>query len=474
MGGSRVIELAGARISVVGLGASGRAALDVAATLGARTRGFDAREEAVDAARGVGGELLALVDPAELARAATDDADIVVVSPGIPAHAPIYARAAERGIPVWSEVELAWQLRARRADGSSAPWLTITGTNGKTTTVSMTSTILTEAGLVAPAVGNVGTPIVEVAARGDVDALAVELSSFQLHSTRSVSPLASVCLNVAPDHLDWHGGHEAYRAAKARVYERTRKACVYTDAGTRAMVEDADVIAGARAVGTTLGVPRLGEIGVVEDLIVDRAFASPAVELATLADFTAFGVLPAHVLTNALAAAALARAYGVEAADIGRGLRAVTPGEHRISLVATRNGVRYVNDSKATNAHAAAASLSAQEEGTCVWIAGGLAKGARFDELVAHARTRLRGVVVIGEDREPIVSALERHAPDVPRFEVGSADHGEVMRRAVEAATRFAREGDTVLLAPACASMDQFADYADRGEKFAQAVKEAR
>lgn len=473
--------MAGARIAVVGLGKSGLAAADVARTLGATVTGFDASAQAVT--RAGEGWARAAADPAELADAvALEEPDIVVVSPGVPSHAPLYAMARLRGLRVWSEVELAWQVQAPLRDGGYAPWLTLTGTNGKTTTVSMTSTILTAAGWKAPAVGNVGTPIVEVAARGGVDVLPVELSSFQLHSTHSVSPLASACLNIAPDHLDWHQGFDNYAADKAKVFARTQVACLYNVAYplTRRMVEQADVLEGARAVGVSLDSPALAELGLVEDVLCDRAFlaerATHAAELATLADLAQLAPggdgVPAHIVLDALFAAGLARAFGASPRQVRDGLREFQPGDHRIQLVGVARGARWVDDSKATNAHAAAASLVGVTPGTAVWIAGGLAKGARFDDLVLQVRDRLRAVVLIGVDREPLRDALERHAPDVPRFEVNSPEHGAVMRSAVGAAASFAKPGDTVLMAPACASMDQFASYAHRGEAFARAVEE--
>ncbi|GAA1624103.1 UDP-N-acetylmuramoyl-L-alanine--D-glutamate ligase [Georgenia ruanii] len=486
-------DLDGARVAVVGLGTSGRAALEALGATGARLAGYDAAPAALDAARDSGevpdrAALRAAPDPAELADAVlAARPDVVVVSPGIPAVSPLLTRAAAAGVPTWSEVELAWRLQAARPDGTRAPWLTLTGTNGKTTTVGMLASILTAAGERAAEVGNVGTPIVRVATRPGADApdvLAVELSSFQLHSTHTVSPEASACLNIAPDHLDWHGSYEAYRAAKARVYERTRVACVYNEADpqTRHMVEEADVVEGARAVGFTLGTPAVGQVGVVEDLLVDRAFAPErhrggAAELATLDDLAhlapAGAGVPRHVVANALAAAALARAHGVAPAHVRQGLRDFPAGAHRIERVATVDGVAYVDDSKATNAHAAAASLRAVTPGTCVWIAGGLAKGARFDDLVAEQREHLRAVVLIGTDREPLRSALARHAADVPVIEV-DADDDRVMPTAVAEAARLAQPGDTVLLAPACASMDQFRSYAERGEAFARAARELR
>ncbi|HLT84763.1 MAG TPA: UDP-N-acetylmuramoyl-L-alanine--D-glutamate ligase [Phototrophicaceae bacterium] len=475
--------LAGARVVVVGLGTSGRAAAEVLTTLGAHVEGVDRSEAAVEAAGselGPAVRLTAAPDDAALAELVlTAGADLAVVSPGVPAGSPLLTRAAAAGLPCWSEVELAWQVQ-RTATTTAPDWLTITGTNGKTTTVGMLSSILTAAGLRAPAVGNVGTPVVRVVAEGGADALAVELSSFQLHLTHSVEPLASVCLNLAPDHLDWHGSFAAYRDAKARVYARTRGACVYTDAVTRTMVEEADVAEGARAVGTVLGTPAVGELGVVEDVLCDRAFEprrqTHAAPLATLADLAHLapegGEVPGHVVADALAAAALARARGVAPEAVAAGLRAFTGGRHRIEVVATRGGVTWVDDSKATNAHAARASLAALPDGRGVWVAGGLAKGASFDELVRDVAGRLRAVVLIGVDRAPLREALARHAPDVPLTEVTAGDTGDVMTHAVAAAARHARPGDTVLLAPACASMDQFTDYGARGDAFAAAVRE--
>ncbi|MDO5494096.1 MAG: UDP-N-acetylmuramoyl-L-alanine--D-glutamate ligase [bacterium] len=474
------------RLGIVGLGASGRAAAEVATTLGAVVAGYDASAAAVEAAAAdlPGATLAHVADPAALAAAVLDGGpDVVVVSPGVPSHAPLYGAAAAAGVPVWSEVELAWRVRAPRADGTHAPWLTLTGTNGKTTTVGMLSAMLQAGGLTAPAVGNVGEPIVRVAAAGGVDALAVELSSFQLHSTHSVAPLASACLNIAADHLDWHGGWEGYWTDKARVFARTELACVYStaDRQTRRMVEEAEVAEGCRAIGFRLGSPAVGEVGLVEDVLVDRAFVAErrthAAELGTLADLAQLapregGDVPPHVIANALAAAALARAAGVEPGAVRGALRSFRPDHHRIELVGTVGGVAWVNDSKATNAHAARASLAALPDGTAVWIAGGLAKGATFDELVAEVAVKLRAVVLIGKDRAPLRDALARHAPQVPRFEVEAGDDGEVMRQAVVAASRLARPGDTVMMAPASASMDQFVSYAHRGEAFTRAVAE--
>jgi UDP-N-acetylmuramoylalanine--D-glutamate ligase len=286
-----------------------------------------------------------------------------------------------------------------------------------------------------------------------------------------MAPLASAVLNIAEDHVDWHGSMDAYTADKARIYTNTKVACVYNvaDPVTEQLVRDADVQEGCDAVGFTLGVPSVGMLGVVDGVLVDRAYipdaAKSAAELGTVAD-----VNPAapHNVENALAAAALARAYGVRPSAIRDGLRAFAPGAHRISHIADIDGVAYVDDSKATNPHAATASLRAFD--SVVWIAGGLVKGATFDEIVPAVRSRLRGVVLLGADRAVIANALARHAPEVPVVEVASTET-EVMDEVVRAAAGLAQSGDTVLLAPAAASMDLFRDYAHRGDAFAAAVR---
>ncbi|WP_020387373.1 UDP-N-acetylmuramoyl-L-alanine--D-glutamate ligase [Kribbella catacumbae] len=396
------------------------------------------------------------------------DVEVVVTSPGIPPHAPLLAAAVEREIPVWSEIELAWRLRD---PANAAPWLCVTGTNGKTTTVQMLTSILTAAGHRAVAAGNVGLPLLEAVMDPEpYDVIAVELSSYQLHFTDSMSAHSAAVLNIAPDHVDWHGSMDAYAKAKGKIFENCQIACVYNvaDPATEQLVQDADVIEGCRAIGFTLGTPAISMVGLIDELLVDRAFveqrASSALELATLTD-----VIPAapHNVANALAAAALARSFGVPANAVRDGLRVFRPDAHRIAAVGEVAGVNYVDDSKATNPHAAQASLLAYEH--VVWIAGGQAKGATFDELVEAAKERLRGVVLLGQDKAVIAEALARHAPDVPVITVEATDTG-AMETVVGEATKLAQVGDTVLLAPGCASWDMFANYGARGDAFAEAV----
>ncbi|MFC7497546.1 MULTISPECIES: UDP-N-acetylmuramoyl-L-alanine--D-glutamate ligase [unclassified Nocardioides] len=470
----------GVRAVVAGFGVSGFAAADNLNHLGASVTALD-ESDAGD--RPEKAELLEVLGAdVRLGAGSTatlpDDVDLLVTSPGWRPTAPLLAQAAARGVPIWGEVELAWRLRDPH---HHTPWLCVTGTNGKTTTVQMLDAILRAAGLRSIAVGNVGLPIVEAVMDPEpYDVFAVELSSFQLHYTDSMCAESAAVLNVAEDHLDWYTGPTGmadYAADKGRIYERVQRACVYNaaDPETERLVREADVVEGARAVGFTLGMPSVGMVGVVEDILADRAFIeqrqSSAAELCTIADLAS----PApHFVANALAAAALARAHGVSQAAVRDGLRSFRPDGHRIAVVGEKDGVTWVDDSKATNPHAAQSSLLAYDP--VVWVAGGLAKGATFDGLVLAARERLRGVVLLGRDRDVIAGALSRHAPDVPVIvvgddETGPVDGGHAMERVVAAAAELSRPGDTVLLAPGCASMDMFANYGERGDAFASAVR---
>ncbi|MEV5312159.1 MULTISPECIES: UDP-N-acetylmuramoyl-L-alanine--D-glutamate ligase [unclassified Streptomyces] len=468
MGSREVTDWQGKRVTVAGLGVSGVPAAKVLHGLGAIVTVVNDGDD--ERARAQAAELEALGVTVRLGDGATlpDGTELIVTAPGWKPDKPLFTAAEQAGVPVWGDVELAWRLRGP----DSAPWLCVTGTNGKTTTTQMLASILKAAGLRTAAVGNIGVSLLD-AVLGDeqYDVLAVELSSYQLHWAPSLRAHSAAVLNLAPDHLDWHGSMEAYAKDKGRVYEGNRVACVYNvaDKATEDLVREADVEEGCRAIGFTLGTPAPSQLGVVEGILVDRAFVENrqknAQELAEVADVSP----PApHNIANALAAAALARAFGVPPQAVRDGLRAFRPDAHRIEHVADVDGVAYVDDSKATNTHATEASLAAYE--SIVWIAGGLAKGATFDELVAKSAKRLRGVVLIGADRALIREALARHAPEVPVVDLDRTDTG-AMLAAVQEARRLARPGDTVLLAPACASMDMFANYNKRGEAFAEAVR---
>jgi UDP-N-acetylmuramoylalanine--D-glutamate ligase len=383
--------------------------------------------------------------------------DLVVTSPGLRPDHPLLREAAAMGIPVWGEVELAWQLR----DPAGAPWLAVTGTNGKTTTVRMLESILLAAGRRARAVGNVGVSIIDaVTASPPYDVLSVEVSSFQLHWSQSVRPAAGALLNLAPDHLDWHGSMPAYVEVKTRVWAAP---VVVANIDDEYVAELFAAISADTRVGVRLAPPTHGQLGVRDGVLVDRAFAD-GVELVDMVDVHPAGP---HNVTNALCAAALARSQGVSPEAVAAGLRAFRPDPHRNQLVTTHDGVRWVDDSKATNPHAAAASLDAYPR--VVWIAGGQLKDAPVEDLVARFASKLAGVVLLGVDREHIAAALARHAPDVPVITVATHDDG-AMTEVVGAAAGLAHPGDTVLLAPAAASYDMFSGYAERGTRFAAAV----
>ncbi|MEQ1736866.1 MAG: UDP-N-acetylmuramoyl-L-alanine--D-glutamate ligase [Rhodoglobus sp.] len=471
------------RVAVLGLGVTGFAAADTLAELHATVLvvAANATDERVDLLSVIGADLALHSDPLVVPDQLVEfDPELIIVSPGYRPDHPLIAWAQGRGIPIWGDVELAWRLRDKVAP--PAEWILVTGTNGKTTTTQLATHLLVAAGHRAVAAGNIGVPVLDVV-RDPVgfEVVVVEVSSFQLHwiprtGVGALRPLAAVCLNIADDHLDWHGSREAYVESKATVYANTRVACIYNheDPVTVSMVEEADVQEGCRAIGFGRGAPGRSDLGMVGDLIVDRAFLddrhNSALELTTHGELAAAGLAAPHMLSNVLAAAALARAYGASPAHVRAGLATFELDRHRTEIVAVAHGITWVNDSKATNPHAASAALTAFP--SVVWIVGGLLKGVDIGSLVAAHAARLRAAVIIGSDRAEVVAAFARHAPDVPVFEVISAETGLVMPEAVRHAAAVARIGDAVVLAPAAASMDQFIDYADRGSRFASAVTE--
>jgi UDP-N-acetylmuramoylalanine--D-glutamate ligase len=468
---------------VLGLGVTGFAAADTLAELGCAVLvvAASASAERADLVDVIGAKLVLQPDAAILpTEVESFDPELIIVSPGYPVEHVILEWAYAAGIPIWGDVELAWRVRDKV--GQPAEWITVTGTNGKTTTVQLTEHLLIAAGQRAIAVGNIGVPVLD-AVRDPIgfQTLVVELSSFQLHWIRregpgSLAPLVSVCLNVADDHLDWHGSRDAYRDAKATVYWNTRVACVYNkaDTATMHMVEEADVQDGCRAIGFDLGTPGPSDIGVVDGIVVDRAFHddrhSTAVELTTIPELREAGLAAPHMVANVLAASALARAAGIAPEVVRSGLATFRIDHHRTETVGLGAQILWVDDSKATNPHAADAALKSFD--SVVWIVGGLLKGVDVSELVEKHAKRLRAAVVIGVDRDAVLAAFARHAPEVPVFEVRATETSKVMPEAVRLAAAVAVAGDVVLLAPAAASMDQFTDYADRGDRYAAAVRD--
>ncbi|HEV7949121.1 MAG TPA: UDP-N-acetylmuramoyl-L-alanine--D-glutamate ligase [Glaciihabitans sp.] len=474
-------DWSGLRVAVLGLGVTGFAVADTLVELGSRVLvvAGSAKDEQKKLLEVIGGSYLETDVsrvPAELVDFAPE---LLVVSPGFHPDNAILMWAAEQGIPIWGDIELAWRVRDKVTP--VAEWILITGTNGKTTTTQLTTHLLEADGKRVAAVGNIGIPVLDaVRYPAGFDVLVVELSSYQLHwlnhtPNGTLRPWASVCLNIADDHLDWHGSREQYRLAKGRVYTNTQIAAIYNraDAATMRLVEDAEVIDGCRAIGFGLDAPGPSDFGVVDGILCDRAFLAErhttALEITTRDDLVGVGLGAPHNVANVLAAAALARSMDVAPAVIRSALMSFQLDAHRTEHIVTHNNISWIDDSKATNPHAAAASLRAFD--SVVWIVGGLFKGVDVDELVRSHVSRLSAAIMIGVDRAELRLAFERHAPELPLYEVDTADTGEVMPLAVTLSAQVAKPGDVVLLAPAAASMDQFSDYGDRGTRFADAVR---
>jgi UDP-N-acetylmuramoylalanine--D-glutamate ligase len=425
-------SLAGTTVLVAGLGRSGRSAALHLAGFGADVVACDDGEPERGELERAGIEVHTGGTPVEL----LEGRKLLVVAPGLSEHHPLVRSALDGGVEVWSEVELAARL-------TSVPMVGVTGTNGKTTTAELAAAMLTASGRRAVAAGNVGLPLIDaVLARQRPDALVVELSSFQLRFTSTLRLVAGAWLNLAPDHLDWHGSLAAYATAKARVWanQGQRDWSLYA-------VDDpvvASHAAHASGMPVPFGVGRApqGGLGIEAGIALSRVegHEGPLWRAAALR-------LPGrHNLVNALAASGMAMALGA----------------HPLAEVATVRGVRFVNDSKATNPHAAGRALAAFPR--VVWIAGGRNKGLAFDELAAEARARLVGVVLIGEAAGDLAAALGRAGYEGPLARAASI--GE----AVTVGFSLAEAGDTVLLAPACASFDMFSSYAERGDAFTASV----
>ena len=440
--------LANQKIAVLGAGVTGTAVLDFLVTRGINADIFD--EKAPNAKRTV-----------------EDSYDLAIVSPGWRLDNPLVVALQSVGCELLSEIDFAWKVKEELAPDQK--WIALTGTNGKTTTIQMVQSIFDYSSLSGIACGNVGEPVISVLNSGDsYNYLALELSSFQLEWSQYAKYEAVALLNIAPDHIDWHGSFDQYAAAKLRLLDASEIAVING--------EDSESVLRAsawsgRKVFYFLDTPQPGELGLVENLLIDRAFGgdpSVAHDFAQLSDIRP--TVP-HNVSNAMAAAGLALAIGITHDEIREGLQNFTLDRHRLEVVVEEDGIVWVNDSKATNPHAAAAALMSQI--SSIWIAGGLAKGAAMNPLIERCASRIKAAILIGQDAPIIATALSKEAPHIPYYLMPySGDSQELMREVVEKARELAVAGDTVLLAPACASMDQFKDYADRGEKFVAAVRE--
>ena len=434
---------AGERFVVLGLGIAGRAAARILADEGAAVRVSEERPdpEGADELRALGIEVLAGGHhPSHI-----EGATAVLASPGVPESAPVLSWAIERGIEVWSELDLG----ARLFDG---PYVAITGTNGKSTATELVAEMMRAGGLDAVACGNIGYPF-STAAREGHEALAVEASSFQLRFHHRVRPAVSVLLNVAADHLDWHGSLEAYAGAKARVYELQGEGDVHVGNADDPAAAAISQGAPCERVWFRRDRPGTGEVGIENGQVVSR-MRGETVGLGR----------PAHdsagFLADAAAAAAAGLAFGLPNQAVAEGIRAMVPLPHRGEQVAQAGTVRFLDDSKATNVHAALHALEGKRD--VILIAGGLSKGVDLSPLAA-ATPSLAGVVAIGEAASEIASLFEGR---VTVRKAGSIEE------AVRTAFALAPEDAIVLLAPACASWDMFRDYVERGDRFAAAARE--
>jgi len=456
----------GLRVTVAGLGVSGFSAADALVELGATVTVLDALASDEHADKATLLETLgATVRLGEDATTTLPEADLVIVSPGWRPTAPLLVQAADRGVTIWGDVELAWRLQ--RPD-RVVPWLGVTGTNGKTTTTTLTGEILRGAGLPAVVCGNIGLPVLpESLSATDDTWLVTEVSSFQLDTTRDFRPRIAAFLNLTPDHLDRHGTLEGYREAKAKVIRNQGPGDVFVynadDAAAAALAPRA-AAAGARVVPfARAGAPQGA---------ADALYASEGMVFlrwdgaeAPLLPAREIRIPGAHNLENALAAAAMARAAGVEADAIAGTLRRFAGVEHRLELALEKDGVRYVNDSKGTNPDASIKAIEAMPGGI-VLIAGGYDKHADFADFLKAGLGRVKALVLIGATADAIEEAARAAGyADIRR----ARDMAEAVRLGASAATA----GDTVLLSPACASWDMYENYEARGRDFKDEVRKA-
>ncbi len=390
---------------------------------------------------------------------------LAIVSPGWRVDHPLISLVRGAGIEMISEIDLAWKVKQQICPNQR--WIALTGTNGKTTTVQMLESMLIESGINAKACGNLGYTAIEAVVDSRADILALELSSFQLEWSNLAHFEAVAILNIAEDHIDWHQSFENYLAAKLKISQLADLVILNKD--DQHLAKSGKTLS-KPITWISLQVPSKGEIGLVENLIVDRAFIKDDAE----ALFEISDVTPSvgHNVSNAMAAATLARSVGAKSDAIANALRNFKLDHHRLEVVHKSGGITFINDSKATNPHAAIAALYSQMES--IWIAGGLAKGAAMDELAQRCKNRIKAAILIGSDAPIIKEALLKQAPNLAIYTTDLNLKGmDVMRSVMSIVKEIAVSGDVVLLAPACASMDQFKNYADRGESFTAAAKQA-
>lgn len=450
------------RVLIAGAGVSGRGCAAVLDHLGVDVTVADGNQESR-------ARLAAELDVATVDTAAVDlsDYSLVVTSPGWRPDSPLLAAAACRGLEVIGDVELAYRLDQAEVFGPSRRWLAITGTNGKTTTTGMLAAIMAadeqRSGQRAQAVGNIGVSSFDaLAAEPRVDILVAELSSFQLHWSSQLRPDVGALLNLADDHLDWHGSFETYAADKAKILRGTHAVYGKDDEHVRALAASL-----SSATAFTHAEPAPGEVGVSAGSLVVNEVAG--LHAAVVEDVTTIQPAGLAGVLDAAAAAAVAALAGAQPESIAEGLDAYVVAGHRGEVVHRHGGVTYIDNSKATNPHAAEVAMRGLD--SVVWVAGGQLKGADVSDLLRTHAARLKAAVLVGVDKHVLAQALVKAAPHVPLVIVDSHDPQIAMDQAVSAAVQHAEAGDTVLLAPAAASLDMYTGMSQRGDMFAAAAR---
>ena len=448
-------------VLIAGLGVSGLAVKDLLEKEGVKCETFDEK----------GGAHFS--DPGQVD---WENITTVVVSPGFPPASKLMRAIEENHKPIMSEVEFAWKTRPRDKEGRSIPWVGVTGTNGKTTTVKMITKIFKECGICVAEGGNTGFPLTRACRKPGAQVVVVELSSSQLHFTHSLALEVAVWTNFAQDHLDWHSSMEEYRRDKAKVFENAKRAVIYnaSDPVTTEAAKSANVNMGCIEVGFSLKRPAPAQVGIDDGWIFDNAFAYGRIcRQDSLSGLKVSGKVPLHRLENALAACAATLAMGIKPEEVAKGLSKFRPEAHRLEDVATveKEGgrVEFIDDSKATNPSSALVALASFEGRAIVWIIGGEAKNCDMKPLLEKARGKVKEAILIGKDRSEFAKALSE--AKIPFKEVKEEEGSSAMKKAVDLAYKAAEPGDVMLLAPACASKDQFLNMAERGEKFREFAK---
>ena len=450
-------EILSGTVLVTGAGISGVGIARLLADLNVDVLIADANETARDRAMEVAD--VAGIHP-DQALAELSRFSCVVTSPGWRPDTPLLRAAQAVGLEVLGDVELCYRLDRASVFGPPRTWMVVTGTNGKTTTTSMLASIMQHAGYQAEAVGNIGVSVAEaVSAPQRIDVLVAELSSFQLHWSNQLVPDVGVLLNLAEDHIDWHGSMAAYAAAKAKVLAAPLAIAGLDDALVQQYVT-------TPVMGFTMHPPQVGQVGVSNGTIVDNLHGTPRsiVPVAGLEPPGPAGIYDALAAT----AAAVALVPDLQPLVIAQALQSFKVAGHRGQQVAEARGIVAIDNSKATNPHAADSALAGHD--SVIWVAGGQLKGAEVDDLIARHAHRLKAVALMGVDRNIIRESVEKHAPGVPIFVTDDTDPQSAMDAVCAWAVTQASSGDAIVLAPAAASLDMYTGMGQRGVLFAESV----